>query len=380
MCFNTTYIGRTIFLLGLVLSFLFTNVALAQEVHEEWQETVKARVLEVLEENDRDIMGTGATTTVQKLRVELLEGERKGEVVVFENDLIVLEPGDKIFVNRLEAIDGTEYYIFKDVHRLGGLIALAVLLFLVTIIFAGYLGLRALLSLSFSIGAIIFGLVPALLHGYSAITASLVISIFILAVTLFFTHGFKPHIITAFLGTITAVAVTCLLAVIFNSWLRLTGFGSDASVYLNFATGGRLDMSELLLGAIIIGLLGVLDDVAVTQASVVQELKAANNSFGFKDLYVRAVRVGKDHIGSLINTLALAYVGAALPLILLLVETSNSLTMTLNQEVLASELLRLGIGSIGLILAVPLTTAFAAWYFKDRVVKLDHDHLAHHHH
>ncbi len=356
----------------------------AQEVHQELQETVRAEVLEIVEESERDIMGTNTTTTVQTLRIELLDGEKVGQVATLENDLLVLSVGDTIFVNRLVAIDDTEYFIFKDVERRPQLLYIGILMIGLVLLFAGMQGLRALVSLGISITAIIFLLVPALLAGYSPALASLAIAGVILGVSLFLTHGFGPRVVIAFFGTFSAVMVTCLLAWLSVDWLRLTGFASDASVYLNFSTGGTLDFAGLLLGSIIIGLLGVLDDVSITQASVVQELRGANNTLSFTELYTRAIRVGRDHVGSLVNTLALAYVGAALPLVLLFARSDASLILSINQEVVASELLRIMVGSIGLILAVPFTTALAAWYFSNREVTTVegelHTHAHHHHH
>ena len=161
--------------------------------------------------------------------------------------------------------------------------------------------------------------------------------------------------------------------------MRLSGFSDDASVYLNFATNGSLDLSSLLLGGIIIGILGVLDDVAVTQTSVVAQLKLANKTFGFFELYNRAIAVGRDHIGSIVNTLALAYVGVSLPLILLYAKTGSDIGAVFNQEVVAAELTRIIVGSIGLIIAVPATTAAAAWYYQRHEVDTL-DHSSHHHH
>jgi uncharacterized membrane protein len=239
------------------------------------------------------------------------------------------------------------------------------------------------MSLGISIAAIVLFLVPALLAGYSPALASLGIAGVILSVSLFLTHGFGPRVVISFFGTFSAVLVTCAIAWFSVDWLRLTGFASDASVYLNFSTGGTLDIAGLLLGSIIIGLLGVLDDVSITQASVVQELRGANNTLSFTELYTRAIRVGRDHVGSLVNTLALAYVGAALPLVLLFARSDATLMLSLNQEVVASELLRIMVGSIGLILAVPFTTAIAAWYFSNRQVdatEVGHAGHGHHHH
>jgi uncharacterized membrane protein len=164
--------------------------------------------------------------------------------------------------------------------------------------------------------------------------------------------------------------------------MHLTGMSGDAATFLNFATRGSLDFAGLLLGSMIIGILGVLDDVAITQASVIQELKAANSSLGRRELYTRAIRVGRDHIGSLVNTLALAYVGVSLPLVLFFSRADSSLTLTLNQEIVAAELVRIIIGSIGLVLAVPLTTLIAAWYYGKNGVSVSHgeEHGGHHGH
>jgi len=373
--------SQIIFLGLMIVSPVLCGQALAQEVHQEFQELVKATVIEVVSETERDIMGTGASTIVQELRILLEEGERAGEVVRMDNDTVVLKEGDEIFVNRLRIIDGTEYFIFKDVERRPPLYILIALFATLVIWLSGRQGVRALLSLTLSIASIIFLLIPALLAGYSPALSSLVISGLILAVTLFLTHGFKPRVLITFFGTFGAVAVTCFIAWIWVEWMRFSGFSADASVYLNFATGGKLDLAGLLLGGIIIGLLGILDDVSITQASVVQELKRANPQFGFKDLYERALRVGRDHVGSLVNTLALAYVGASLPILLLFSFSESTILTLINQEVIASEIVRIIVGSIGLVLAVPITTALAAWYFKSKVIEVsDSDGHGHHHH
>jgi len=375
--------SRWLFGVVVGLSLLVGGVtAAAQEVHQELQETVRAEVLEIVEQYDRDILGTGATTTVQELRAKLLSGSKEGEVVRFENDLMVLEVGDKIFVNRLIAIDGEEYYTFKDIERRPQLLILAIVLAVLVVVFARWQGLRALMSLALSALAIIFLLVPALLAGYDPALASFAIAAVILALTLFLTHGFGVYVRIAYFGTMAAVAVTCLVAWISVSWLHLTGFSADASVYLNFATGGQLDLAGLLLGGIIIGLLGVLDDVSITQASVVQELRRANPTLGTRSLYERGVKVGRDHVGSLVNTLALAYVGTALPLVLLYAQSQAPFLDILNQEVVAAELVRIIVGSIGLVLAVPFTTLVAAYYFSRHEIdnSLSSSHSHHHHH
>ena len=351
---------------ALLLGGAGLSLVSAQTVHQDLQETVRAEVVTIEEEFERPITGTDATATVQKLLIRLLEGERAGDVVALDNDLVRLREGDRIIVNRLQAIDGFEWFAFKDTERRAHLVGIFILLVGLVLWFAGKKGIRALVSLGLSLLAIFFVLVPALLAGYNPAWVSLGVSIIVLALILFLTHGINPRSAIAFAGTVSAIFITCAIAAYWVTAMRLTGFGSDASVFLNFQTGGALDFSGLLLGSMIIGLLGVLDDVSITQTSVVQELRAANNALGFKELYQRAIRVGRDHVGSLVNTLALAYVGAALPIVLLFSAGNSSLMMSLNQEIVAAEILRIIIGSIGLILAVPITTAMAAWYFKDK--------------
>jgi uncharacterized membrane protein len=332
-------------------------------VHQDLLETVRAEVLEILSEGERDIIGTDSTAIVQEVRVRILQGVREGEETVFENDLVPLEAGDRIFVNRLETIGGVEYFQFKDVNRIGNLFFLGILFVVVLVIFAGKQGARAFVSLLGSIAAILFILVPLLLNGYPPVLTSVAVAGVILALALFITHGINARSVTAFGGTFGAVVATGIIATVWVKAAHLTGLSSDASVYLNFGTGGRLDFAGLLLGSIIIGVLGILDDVAITQASVVQELKAANATLPLRELYSRAIRVGRDHVGSLVNTLALAYIGAALPLVLLMVESGAGVILSVNQEIVASELVRILVGSIGLILAVPFTTVIAAWWY-----------------
>lgn len=350
----------------------------AQEIHQDFEERVKAEVLSVEDSHERVITGTGASATVQESRIELLQGEREGEIVTLISEKIVLEVGDNIYVNRVIDISGAEYVTFADFERRPVMFFVAALFVLMLLIFSGWQGVRAILSLAGSIAAIFFLLVPALLAGYNPAITSVAVAAIVMVFVLFGTHGVNPRTIIAFAGTYSAVMITGAIAYFSVDLMRLTGFSSDASVYLNFATNGQLDLAGLLLGSIIIGILGVLDDVSITQASVVQELKRANSKLKFKDLYGRAIRVGKDHIGSLVNTLALAYVGVSLPLILLYAKTESSFFTSLNQEVIAVEIIRIIIGSIGLILAVPMTTLAAAWWFNDRTV--DSEEIAEHCH
>lgn len=366
----------------LLVLFCVPSATQAQELNQDLQERVSAEVLEIVSVSEREVPGTGVSTQVQDVRALVRDGERAGEVVRFENDMVILEPGDDIFLYRLVTFEGQEIITFADFERRPTLIIITVIFVGLLLLFAGWHGLRSLVSLILSIAAIVFLLVPALLAGYDPVLTSVGIAGAVLALVLFGTHGFSPRVFIAFGGTFFAVVVTGIIAYIASDAMRLTGFGNDASVYLNFATDGKIDLSGLLLGGIIIGILGVLDDISITQAAMVQELKSANHNLGFKELYVRASRVGKYHLGSIVNTLALAYVGVSLPLILLYAKTNSGIGLIFNQEVVAGELLRIIVGSIGLILAVPVTTLLASWYFQDKIIdeKGDSSHCGHTHH
>lgn len=355
----------------------------AQEVHQDLKETVEAEVVAIEDEFERNVFGTDTDVSVQVVQAQLLSGSQAGETVTFENELTPVKAGDRIYINYVQMIDGTEYYLFKDFKRQSHLFWLLGTFALLLLWFAGRQGMFALLSLGLSIGAIFFILIPLLLDGYDPVLVSIGVAGIILALVLFLTHGVNPRSVIAFGGTFGAVLITGLIAFLWVSSMRLTGFGDDTAIYLNFSTNGTLDFAGLLLGSIIIGILGVLDDVSITQASVVQELRHANQSLSGVELYQRAIRVGRDHVSSLVNTLALAYVGAALPLMLLYAVAESEWYLALNQEVVAAELTRIIVGSMGLILAVPLTTALAAWYFGRYGVdetSLSSSGHAHHHH
>lgn len=369
--------------IGLLLTVvgLFPTVAFGQSVHQDLQEVVEAEVVAIEDEFTRDIHGTDTSVDMQIVRAELRSGSRAGEEVTFENELTPVAAGDRVYLNYLKTINGDEYFTFKDFKRQPQLGWLLVTFVGLLLLFAGWQGVRSLLSLGLSVAAIFLLLVPALLNGYDPALVSLGIAALILAAVLFITHGVNARSLTAFAGTMLAVVVTCGLAWFWVNGMRLTGFGDDTAVYLNFSTNGTLDFAGLLLGSIIIGILGVLDDVSITQASVVQELRHANPSFSVTELYRRAIRVGRDHVGSLVNTLAFAYVGVSLPLVLLFANAQADIWLTLNQEIVAAEILRIIVGSIGLILAVPFTTFIAAWYFSrhevDEPVKVPCSHGHH---
>jgi uncharacterized membrane protein len=178
--------------------------------------------------------------------------------------------------------------------------------------------------------------------------------------TLFLAHGVSLKSLVALAGTALALLVTVLLAGFAISSARLTGIVSEDAAVLQVLARGNIQATGVLFGGIVIGALGVLDDVTVAQASAVFEIRRANAALSAFELYSRAMNVGRDHIAATINTLVLAYAGASLPLLMLLVLQQEALGLQLSREFIAVEVVRSLVGSMGLIAAVPLTTAFAA--------------------
>ncbi|MCY4355022.1 MAG: YibE/F family protein [Truepera sp.] len=180
---------------------------------------------------------------------------------------------------------------------------------------------------------------------------------------IYFVHGLNWSTTAALVGTSMAVVITMALGVLFSSLSHLTGFGTEDAIMIN-AAAGQINLKGLLLAGLLVGALGALTDITIVQASVVRELAHVNPEFSIGELYRRGMNVGLDHVGSLVNTLVLAYTGAALPLLILLTLSDFSLARALNLELVAAEIVHTLVGSIGLILGVPITTYLAALLFR----------------
>ncbi len=365
-------------LFALALASLLPTFVSAQELHDDYQGTYRGKVLEVLDEKMREIPGTNTEHLFQTIKAEVLDGPKTGEIITTENDYLELDKGDKFYFNYNIDIDGVKSYGIINIDRRDSLFILVALFILTVIVFGGKQGVRSLLALVGSFFAIFYILLPGLLHGWNPLLASFLVASGILFVAIFFTHGFNRESAVAYGGTMVAVLITGILAILAVNGTDLSGFASDESIYLNFNTRGSIDFTSLLLGAIIIGVLGVLDDIAITQAAVVTELYSSNPNMSRREVYTRAIRVGREHVSALVNTLVLAYTGASLPLLLYFYLSPASFGATVNSEIFATEIVRTIVGSIGLILTVPIVTLLAVFYLKDYKSKHNHSHSHHH--
>ncbi len=347
-----------VFLLGVFLTSGNFQTAHAQELIQNKVETVKAQVLEILSQEVRNIPGTETSHDFQKIKAKILEGDQKGQEITVDNDYLSLKV-DEIFYLRHETdgLDGREMYAVSEPYRLPALYGFISLFVFCVIVFGGWQGLRGLIALAASFVFIFYLLFPGIMHGYSPILVSIGVSSLIIVLGSYVTHGFNRTTTSAVIGMVTTILFTGALAYYAVDVTRLSGFSSEESVYLNFGTNGTIDFVGLLLGGILIGLLGVLYDAAISQAIAIEELHKIGPHLSRAFIFKRALRIGREHIGALVNTLAIAYVGASLPLLLLFYATTDSsFSLNLNRELFATEVIRTMIGSIGLVLAVPITS------------------------
>lgn len=374
---NNNFISKIILLsIFVAVVFPFPLLAMTNNGQTIW----RAEVIEVIKEEKTIIPGTSAEANIQTIEIKLLEGEKVGKNVTIENDFITLKKGDKIFVSYTYDEDsGKELYSVKERDRVMILLIFIGLFVLALLIFGRWQSFRALISLAGSIFVIAYVLIPKLLEGYPPVITSVVIAVLILFMAIYFTHGFNRESTVAFLGTVSAVIITGIMTYVSIGVGQFTGFGSEEAIFLSLGSSVKFDFIGLLLGGIIIGVLGILDDIAITQVAVVRELYGASNNLTKGEIFKKAMAVGRDHVGALVNTLFLAYTGASLPLLLVFSTSGINLSLAISQEMFAAEIIRTIMGSIGLVLTVPITTAFAVFILsghnkQNSEIKISHIH------
>lgn len=332
----------------------------------------RATILKIDEEGSREV--GGATEHYKVFEAVLTNGSDKGkQIQVTQSDLyasnqaIVVKQGDQVVVIQQEA-DGVMQYAITDAYRIPALWWSAALFFILAIVFGRLRGFTSILGLLASAAVIVWYVVPHIIAGADPVWTSLSASLLIATVSLFLAHGFNKRTAIAFAGTVVTLVISAFMAVEAVGFTHLFGTGNEESIFVLNALPG-VSLKGILLGGIMLGLLGVLDDITTAQSAVVDELKQANPALTFRELYRRGLSVGREHIASLINTLFLAYAGAALPLFLLFsVNQGQALWTIFNNEMIAEEIVRTLVGSACLILAVPITTVFAAYAFRNHKV------------
>ena len=313
----------------------------------------------------------------QEVTVEVTSGEEKGNLVYVDHGLRatlleseILHFSDKVMLLKTAPLsdDGgvpMPVYYISDYYRIPAMIWVLGFFALLTFIFARKKGLSALIGLAFSILILIKFMVPQILLGGNPFLITFAGALFVMLVSMYLAHGFHSRTTVAFLSTLITILLALILSVIFTDFVNIFGTGSQDAYSLQFLDDGTmLNLKGLFLGGIIIGTLGILDDITVSQAAIVDELKKANAKLTAKELYTHAISVGREHIASLVNTLVLAYAGPSLPIFIMFTINKQSTISLINSEFVAEEVIRTLIGSSALILAVPITTLIAAAYFS----------------
>jgi uncharacterized membrane protein len=275
-----------------------------------------------------------------------------------------LHTGDRIMVAHTTSTDPAFDYQYADRQRQPTLFWLALVFALAVVVLGRWRGVAALAGLIASFMVILRFALPALLSGSSPVVVAVLAAVAIAYLALYLAHGINPLTTVALLGTVVALGLTIVLSAVFTAAAHFSGFASEDASRLQSLLGADVDIVGLLLAGAVIGALGALDDMTVTQASAVAELHSANPDLSARELYRRGLRIGRDHISSTVNTLALAYLGASLPTFLIFTLSEQSLGTIVNSEVVAVEIVRTLVGSIGLIAAVPITTALAAFVVR----------------
>jgi uncharacterized membrane protein len=333
-------------------------------------EILHARVLEVVEEG---LVGEGEfAQPYQRLRLRLESGSWSGQELEVEQGLLTVTnqsqlfaTGDRVLVEHLRSDAGQDLFLITDHWRSAPLLWLTLLFVAATLLLSRWQGLRSLLGMAVSLAIIVWFIVPQILAGRDPVFIAVAGSVVMMSISLYLVYGWRPKTHVAVTGLFLSLVLTGLLAAWFVGWARLSGFGSEEASFLQVA-GLNLDTRGLLLAGIIIGTLGALDDIAIGQSSALFELSSANPRLTWVALLRHGMIIGRDHIAAMVNTLLLAYVGAALPLVLLISANAEPLGLTLNRQIIAEEIVRTLVGSLGLLAGVPLTTLLAATVARRR--------------
>jgi len=289
----------------------------------------------------------------------------------------LLKPNQQVVLSQQPTFDGEIISVVSDVYRLPILMMLTLGFFVLVFAVGKWRGLLSIIGMISSLGVLFFYILPQLVQGANPLFVAVVGSFMIAALTLYLSHGFKTTTHLAFGSILLTLLAVILLSLSSVKAAHLVGLGSEEAYFLQFGTTAQINLQGLLLAGIILGALGVLDDIIVSQISVVNQLYQTNKKIQFDELFNRALEVGRDHIASLVNTLVLAYAGANLPLFLLFYQSQDiPVWVTINNELIAEEIVRTLVGSFGLVLAVPITTLIASHF----IIKYKLKETGGHHH
>jgi uncharacterized membrane protein len=298
------------------------------------------------------------------------------------DSLVLVDSGTAVSPQSPEGSEAQPQVQIADRYRLPTLTWILGGFFVLVLAVSGWRGGLSIVGMGISLVVLALYVVPQILSGANPLTVSMIGAFVIAALTVYLSHGFSVKSHLAFVSMMVTLLAVALLANTAVELAQLTGFGSEEAGFLAYGATSSINLQGLLLGGILLGALGVLDDICVSQISTVIELRRANTKWKLHELYAAGMRVGRDHVASLVNTLVLAYAGANLPLFILFsLAQDTPAWVHLNSELLAEEIVRTLVGSIGLVLAVPLTTLLVSiWAERTKSLPSDSGHSHSHAH
>jgi uncharacterized membrane protein len=355
----------------LLIGLFFGRYSLAQSEQSSSQaNTFKAEVIEIIS-TDNKLREDGSSFEQQDLRLRAISGQLKGQEVIYYGvsdievaNANIYQIGDEVFVDSYVDETGQTVYYVVDFVRSGPLIWLTIIFVLIVLLIGRIKGLRALLGLLISFFIIIKLMLPPILAGGNPLVISLVGGVIILTCIIYLSEGFRRKSHIAILSVLLSLAVTAILSVIFTIMTRLSGMAQEESSFLIGATATAINFRGLLLAGFIIGTIGVLDDIIIGQIEAVEQIKEINPALPAKKVFHSAYKVGNAHLGAIINTLFLTYVSTSLPLLLLFIINADqaSPARLFNMEIISTEIVRTLVGSIGVILSMPIATGLASFW------------------
>ncbi len=358
-------IVAVIFILSIASFFFIKNDSFHSQTKTENPPTFEAKVMEILSERVPSESDTTfvSTTKIQELSAEVDFGTATKRISV-TNIYNPLKVGSTIFVRGASSDPGEEFYEIVAIGRNWSLLLLAIFFMLFVFATSGMKGINAFVGLVLSFSIIFNFIVPQILNGANPVAVSLIGSMLILVGTLYVSYGFNKKSVSALISIAITLLFVGLLAYFLVYNLSFTGNASEETTFLLSTVKNKINLVGLLIAGIIIAAIGVLDDVAITQASVVAELLATDPSLSHTSVFKKAMNLGKGHISAVVNTLVLAYTGASLPLVLLFIVGGASVKSLISSESIAEEIVRTLVATTGLVAAVPITTFIAVLLFK----------------
>lgn len=378
--FNNSYKNKLVYILTILLSVAFIlagyNMNKVSFASQQYDKSYKAEIISV-DDVSEETIDSGYETFSSKtisFTARITNGDQKGTVTnarQYMDDMVavdakVVEQGDKILMSSLIARDGDgKEWTFVEYDRSGVLLMLLISFFLLIILFGRKKGLNTIISLVFTCLSIFMVFVPSILKGNNIYLSSIIVSIFIIFMSLLLINGADKKTLCAIVGNLGGLMIAGILAYFISKILNLTGITDDDTMFLlMLETEKPIDLIAVLWSSIVIGSLGAVMDVSMSIASALNELSENMVEKSFKTMLKSGLNIGQDAIGTMTNTLILAYIGSSLAVVLLLVANYNDTLLLFNLEMIVFEIIQAIIGSMGILFAIPITSVFAAYVYN----------------